>query len=63
MTVPSVLGLDEGEAVARMKADGFSDVEIIVSGRRREGRPRVIRQKALVGKVELVVSCFKELKQ
>jgi hypothetical protein len=61
MTVPCVLGLDLDEAKEKLNAAGFADMEILVSGRRREGGPRVIRQKALDDKVELVVSHFKEL--
>jgi hypothetical protein len=49
------------EAKARIRAAGFGDVDVLFSGRRRDGRPRVIRQKILDDKVELVVSYFKEL--
>ena len=63
MTAPSVLGLEPDHAKLRLEEAGFRDVEILESGRRREGRPRVIRQKILDGKVELVVSYFKELTQ
>jgi hypothetical protein len=37
-------------------------VKLLVSGRRREGRPRVIRMAYTGGKIELVISYFKELK-
>jgi hypothetical protein len=63
MTTSGVLGLELDIAKQRLEATGFQAVEILESGRRREGRPRVIRQKILDGKVELVVSYFKELKQ
>jgi hypothetical protein len=62
MTAPDVLGLDTHEAESRLLRAGFTSVEVLVSGRRREGRPRVIRQRAARGKAELVVSYFKELK-
>jgi hypothetical protein len=61
MTAPTVLGLAPEEAKERLAAAGFSAVEVLVSGRRREGRPRVIRQKEIDGGIELVVSYFKEL--
>ncbi len=59
--VQSVLGLPAQEAVARLKAAGLGSVDVIVSGRRREGIARVIRQKEADGRVELVVSHFKEI--
>lgn len=58
---PSVIGLRQQAALARLSAAGVADVEVLVSGRRREGEPRVIRQKEACGRVELVVSYFKEL--
>jgi hypothetical protein len=61
MTAPSVLGLGLERAKESLEAEGFSDIEILVSGRRREGRPRVIRQINNDSKLELVVSYFKEL--
>jgi hypothetical protein len=59
--MPSVLGLEPEEAQRRLETAGFPAAEIVFSGRRREGIPRVIRQKTTGGKYELVVSCFKEL--
>jgi hypothetical protein len=59
--LPPVLGLPQQEALARLEAAGFADAAVLVSGRRREGRPRVIRQRFADGRVELVVSYFKEL--
>lgn len=61
MTAPFVLGLGLDEAKARLESAGFGSIEILTSGRRREGRPRVIRQKNVDGKIELVISYFKEL--
>lgn len=61
MTAPCVLGLELGEAKARLEAAGFTDVKLLISGRRREGRPRVIRQIINDTKQELIVSYFKEL--
>lgn len=62
MTVlPSVLGLGEQDALVRLQSAGYGDVSIQVSGRRREGEPRVIRQKLMDGRVELVISYFKTL--
>lgn len=61
--VPQVLGLTGQEAVARLQAAGYSDVSVLISGRRREGKPRVIRQRLVDGRAELVVSHFKELSQ
>jgi hypothetical protein len=58
---PRVLGLGPEEAEGRLEASGFSSVVTIESGRRREGRPRVIRQRRAGGTVELVVSWFKNL--
>lgn len=58
---PSVLGLEPEEARRRLEAAGLPNVEVLFSGRRRDGKPRVIRQKLAGGKYELVVSCFKEL--
>jgi hypothetical protein len=63
MMVPDVLSLGLDEARARLAAAGYIDIEILISGRRREGGPRIIRQKTLEGKIELVVSYFKELTQ
>jgi hypothetical protein len=62
MTAPDVLGLGLEDARARLEAAGLGCVEVLISGRRREGKPRVVRQKLNDGKVELVVSYFKELK-
>jgi hypothetical protein len=61
MTAPDVLGLDADKAECRLVKAGFPGIGILVSGRRREGRPRVIRQKADGDTVVLVVSYFKEL--
>jgi hypothetical protein len=59
--MPDVLGLFVEEAEERLEGHGFTDVEVLISGRRRDGGPRVIRQKMIAGEIELVVSYFKEL--
>ncbi len=59
--LPVVIGLSEHDALKRLSAAGFPAVDLFVSGRRREGSRRVIRQRATSGRVELVVSYFKEL--
>ncbi len=59
--VQSLLGLPEQEAVARLQATGLNNINVSVSGRRREGTARVIRQTEADGRVELVVSHFKEI--
>jgi hypothetical protein len=61
MSAPSVLGLSPEAAIERLNAAGFHEVIIRESGRRREGKPRVIRQKELDGGQELTVSWLKEL--
>lgn len=60
-SLPAVLGLGEDEALKRLESAGFADMCVSISGRRREGRPRVIRLKLKYGRPELVVSYFKEL--
>ncbi len=59
--LPEVLGLPPDEASARLALAGFQRVRVLESGRRKDGRPRVIRQKAAEDEVELIVSYFKEL--
>lgn len=59
--LPSVLGLPPDEASARLAGAGFQRVRTLESGRRKEGRPRVIRQKVAGDEIELIVSYFKEL--
>jgi beta-lactam-binding protein with PASTA domain len=61
IVMQSVLGLPAQEAVARLEAASLGNVNVIVSGRRREGVARVIRQKQAEDRVELVVSHFKEI--
>jgi hypothetical protein len=61
MNLPSVLGLAPEQATQRLIASGFTGVEVHISGRRREGKPKVIRLKLINDKPELTVSYFKEL--
>jgi hypothetical protein len=58
---PDVLGLGLEEARRRLEAAGFAQAEVHISGRRREGIPKVIRLRLTGGFPELTVSYFKEL--
>lgn len=56
MTLPPVLGLPLEQAGQRLAQSGVADVQVSVSGRRREGTPRVIRATQTPQGVLLVVT-------
>lgn len=59
--LPCVLGLETGEARDRLLAAGCASVEVLVTGRRREGRLRVIRQTGTPRDVVLTATHFRAL--
>jgi beta-lactam-binding protein with PASTA domain len=61
MTTPQVLGLDIEEARSRLSHAGIPVIDVKISGRRRVGNVRVIRQRQTPGGVELIASFFRQL--
>lgn len=61
--LPCVLGLDVDAARARLLASGCQSVEVRVTGRRREGRLRVIRQGGTGEVVILTATHFRALRE
>ena len=60
--LPCVLGLDAAEAQARLLAAGCTAVEVLVTGRRKEGRLRVVRQSGTPQAVVLTATHFRPLR-
>ncbi len=60
--LPFVLGLDAAEARERLLAAGCAAVEVLVTGRRKEGRLRVIRQAGTPQAVVLTATHFRALR-
>lgn len=56
MTLPRVLGLPLEQARERLAQSGVTDIQVSISGRRREGTPRVIRATQTPQGVQLVVT-------
>jgi hypothetical protein len=63
MTLPGVLGLSVDQARARLEQSGVASVQVVMSGRRREGTPRVIRVTDTSDGVLLVATCIRVLEQ
>ncbi len=62
MTLPSVLGLSVDAARERLRDAGIECVQVQLSGRRREGQPRVIRVRSTQQGVALVATCIKAVR-
>jgi hypothetical protein len=59
MNMPQVLGLGVEAARSRLEQAGFVALDMKLSGRRKEGEARVIRQRQTAAGVELIASRFK----
>lgn len=63
MTLPPVLGLPVERACERLTQAGIDPVQVSLSGRRREGEPRVIRATRTPQGVLLIATHIRGLAQ